>query len=145
MVGYKLAKPELFKQMYKLGWEQFVPFAATIIAIVATDLLKGITIGLLIGLFYTLRHSYRNSHHIKDTVTDDNGRSVHHLVLAEEVSFFNKANLLTTLDCMPANSKVIIDFTNSKSIAYDVIELIRDFELNAKTKGIELVKINFKP
>jgi hypothetical protein len=46
---------------------------------------------------------------------------------------------------MPANSKVIIDFTNSKSIAYDVIELIRDFELNAKTKGIELVKINFKP
>ena len=145
MVGYKLAKPELFKQMYKLGWEQFVPFAATIIAIVTTDLLKGITIGLLVGLFYTLRHSYRNSHHIKDTVTDDNGRSVHHLVLAEEVSFFNKANLLTTLDCMPANSKVIIDFTNSKSIAYDVIELIRDFELNAKTKGIELVKINFKP
>jgi SulP family sulfate permease len=145
MVGYKLAKPELFKQMYKLGWEQFVPFTATIIAIVATDLLKGITIGLLVGLFYTLRHSYRNSHHIKDTVTDDNGRSVHHLVLAEEVSFFNKANLLTTLDCMPANSKVIIDFTNSKSIAYDVIELIRDFELNAKTKGIELVKINFKP
>ena len=145
MVGYKLAKPELFKQMYKLGWEQFVPFAATIIAIVATDLLKGITIGLLVGLFYTLRHSYRNSHHIKDTVTDDNGKSVHHLVLAEEVSFFNKANLLTTLDCMPANSKVIIDFTNSKSIAYDVIELIRDFEMNAKTKGIELVKINFKP
>jgi SulP family sulfate permease len=145
MVGYKLAKPDLFKQMYKLGWEQFVPFTATIVAIIATDLLKGITIGLLVGLFYTLRHSYRNSHHVKDVVSDENGKSVHHLILAEEVSFFNKANLLTTLECIPANSKVIIDFTNSKSVAYDVIELIRDFELNAKTKGIELVKINFKP
>ena len=145
MVGYKLAKPDLFKQMYKLGWEQFVPFTATIVAIIATDLLKGITIGLLVGLFYTLRHSYRNSHHVKDVVSDENGKSVHHLILAEEVSFFNKANLLTTLECIPANSKVIIDFTNSKSVAYDVIELISNFESNAKTKGIDLVKINFKP
>ena len=145
MVGYKLAKPELFKQMYKQGWEQFVPFAATIVAILATDLLKGITVGLLVGIFYTLRHSYRNSHHVKDIISDEEGKSVHHLVLAEEVSFFNKASLLNTLESIPANSKVIIDCTNSKSIAFDVIELIRDYELNAKTKGIELVKINFKP
>ena len=91
MVGYKLAKPDLFKQMYKLGWEQFIPFVATIIAILATDLLKGITVGILFGIFYTLRHSYRNSHHVKDLVSNDDGKLVHHLVLAEEVSFFNKA------------------------------------------------------
>ena len=57
MVGYKLAKPSLFKQMYKLGWEQFIPFTATVVAIIATDLLKGITVGILFGIFYTLRHS----------------------------------------------------------------------------------------
>ena len=145
MVGYKLAKPSLFKQMYKLGWEQFIPFLATIVAIIATDLLKGITVGILVGIFYTLRHSYRNSHHVKDIVSDNNGQAVHHLVLAEEVSFFNKASLLSTLDGIPANSKVIIDCTNSKSIAYDVIEIINDYELNAKTKNIVLEKINFKP
>jgi SulP family sulfate permease len=145
MVGYKLAKPSLFKQMYKLGWEQFIPFVATIIAIIATDLLKGITVGILVGIFYTLRHSYRNSHHIKDIVSDENGKAVHHLVLAEEVSFFNKASLLNTLDSIPSNSKVIIDCTNSKSIAYDVIEIINDYELNAKTKSIQVEKINFKP
>lgn len=145
MVGYKLAKPSLFKQMYKLGWEQFIPFVATIVAIIATDLLKGITVGILVGIFYTLRHSYRNSHHVKDVVSDDNGKAVHHLVLAEEVSFFNKASLLNTLDAIPTNSKVIIDCTNSKSIAYDVIEIIKDYELNAKSKNIELEKINFKP
>ena len=145
MVGYKLAKPSLFQQMYKLGWEQFIPFTATVVAIIATDLLKGITVGILFGIFYTLRHSYRNSHYIKDNVSDQNGKTVHHLVLAEEVSFFNKASLVNTFESIPANSKVIIDCTNSKSIAYDVIEIIKDFEFNAKTKSIEVEKINYKP
>ncbi len=145
MVGYKLAKPDLFKQMYKLGWEQFIPFTATVVAILATDLLKGITVGILFGIFYTLRHSYRNSHYVKDNVSDQNGKTVHHMVLAEEVSFFNKSSLLNTFESIPNNSKVIIDCTNSKSIAYDVIEIIKDFEHNAKTKSIEVEKINFKP
>ena len=145
MVGYKLAKPVLFKQMYKLGWEQFIPFVATVVGILATDLLKGITIGILFGIFYTLRHSYRNSHYMKDSVTSVEGREVHHLVLAEEVSFFNKASLLNTLDNIPHGSKVIVDCTNSKSVAYDVIEIIRNFELNARIKNIVVEKINFKP
>jgi SulP family sulfate permease len=143
MVGYKLAKPTLFKQMYKLGWEQFIPFLATVIGILATDLLKGITIGILFGIFYTLRHSYRNSHYMKEIVTGEEGNEVHHLVLAEEVSFFNKASVIKELEYIPKNSKVIIDCTNSKSIAYDVVELIRDFRSNAKTKNITVETVNF--
>lgn len=143
MVGYKLAKPGLFKQMYKLGWEQFIPFLATVIGILATDLLKGITIGILFGIFYTLRHSYRNSHYMKETVTGDEGNKVYHLVLAEEVSFFNKASVIKELEEIPKNSKVVIDCTNSKSIAYDVVELIRDFRSNAKTKNITVETVNF--
>ena len=143
IVGYKLAKPSLFKEMYKLGWEQFMPFIGTIIAILLTDLLKGITFGILLGIFYTLRHSYRNSHHLKVIKSDENGKSIYHLILAEEVSFFNKANLLKTLNEIPNNSKVIIDCSKSKSIAYDVIELIQNFEQNGKSNNIEIEKINF--
>lgn len=143
MVGYKLAQPALFKQMYKLGWEQFVPFVATVIGILATDLLKGITIGILFGIFYTLRHSYRNSHHMKDVVTTEEGHEVHHIELAQEVSFFNKASVMQALEAIPVNSKVIIDCSKSKSIAHDVIELIKDYETNAKTKNITVEKINF--
>jgi len=143
MVGYKLAKPMLFKQMYKLGWEQFIPFLATVVGILLTDLLKGITIGILFGIFYTLRHSYRNSHYMKETVTTEEGHEVHHLVLAEEVSFFNKASVIKELEEITDNSKVIIDCSNSKSIAYDVVELIRDFRSNAKTKNITVETINF--
>lgn len=143
MVGYKLAKPALFKQMYKLGWEQFVPFTATVLGILTTDLLKGIIIGIIFGIFYTLRHSYRNSHHMKDVVTTENGHEVHHLVLAEEVSFFNKASVIQALENIPANSKVIIDCTKSKSIAYDVVEIIQNYRSHAKLKNISIETINF--
>ena len=143
MVGYKLAKPSLFKQIYKQGWEQFIPFIATVVAILATDLLRGITVGVLFGIFYTLRHSYRNSHHMEDITTNEKGQEIHRLVFAEEVSFFNKASVLKTLDEIPSNSKVIIDCTKSKAIALDVIELIQNFESNAKTKNITIEKINF--
>lgn len=142
MVGYKLAKPSLFKEMFRQGWEQFIPFVATVIAILATDLLKGITVGILMGIFYTLRHSYRNSHYMKDTVTTEEGHEVHHLVLAEEVSFFNKATLIRDLDKIPRNSKVIIDGTSNKALAYDVIELIHDFRQNARVKNITVETIN---
>jgi SulP family sulfate permease len=143
MVGYKLAKPKLFFQMYKLGWEQFVPFMATVLGILFTDLLKGIALGILVGIFYTLRHSYRNSHHMKDIRTNEDGHEVHHLVLAEEVSFFNKASVIKALDAIPRNSKVIIDCSKSKSIAYDVVELIQEFKTNAKRKNITVETINF--
>jgi SulP family sulfate permease len=143
IVGFKLAKPSLFKLMYKLGWEQFVPFMATVVGILATDLLKGITIGMIFGIFYTLRHSYRNSHYMKEIVTSEEGHKVYHLVLAEEVSFFNKANVLKELNEISANSKVIIDFSNSKSVAHDVLELIRDYEISAKTHNITVEKIKF--
>jgi SulP family sulfate permease len=143
MVGYKLAKPELFKQMYTLGWEQFVPFMATIIAILLTDLLMGITIGMMFGIFYTLKHSYRNSHHLKTSINKTDGMQVYHMELAEEVSFFNKASVLQALDGIPENSKVIIDCTKSKSIAHDVIELIVNYRTHAKTKNIQVETVNF--
>lgn len=143
MVGYKLAKPELFRQMYKLGSEQFIPFMATIVAILLTDLLMGITIGMLFGIFFTLKHSYRNSHHLKTSLSKEEGIRVYHLELAEEVSFFNKASVLKALDEIPENSRVIIDCTRSKSIAHDVLELIVNFRTNAKTKKIEVETINF--
>lgn len=143
VVGFKLAKPKLFKHMYQLGSEQFVPFLATAIGILVTDLLKGIIIGIAFGIFFTLKHSYRNAYYMKKITQKENGDIVYHLVLAEEVSFFNKANITQALDSIPSGSKVIIDCSNSKSIAYDVVELIHDFKENARYKNIEVQTIDF--
>lgn len=145
MVGYKLATPSLFKKMYALGWEQFVPFITTIVVMLFTDLLTGIAVGMVMGIFFTLHHSYRNSHYMKDTLTMNNGVSVHHIVLAEEVSFFNKASIIQVLEAIPSNAKVVIDCSQSKSIAHDVAEFIRDYQLHAKLKNIEVETIGFIP
>ncbi len=143
MLGYKLAKPALFKQMYQMGWEQFVPFVATVIGILATDLLNGIIIGLFFGIINTLHHSYCNAYSMKDAISSEEGREVHHMILAEEVSFFNKASIIKALEAIPTNSKVIIDFGKSKSIDYDVIELLKDYRSNAKLKNIAVEFIEF--
>jgi len=144
VVGFKLAKPSLFKSMYRYGQEQFIPFIATVGAIAITgDLLEGIIIGIIIGIFYTLKHSYRNAYHMKDVIEAEDGRPVHHLILAEEVSFFNKGSFVNALSAIPNKSKVVIDCTNSKSISFDVIEIIKDFEISASTKDIVVEKIKF--
>jgi SulP family sulfate permease len=145
MVGYKLAKPTLFKWMYHQGWEQFIPFTVTIVMMLVTDLLTGVLLGLVASIFFTLHHSYRNSYYMKDIVTNDEGRDVHHIVLAEEVSFFNKASIIKTLEAIPENAKVIIDCSKSKAIAYDVVEFIRDYPLQAELKNIAVETVNYIP
>jgi len=143
MIGYKLAKPELFKQMFKLGMEQFNPFIATILGILSTDLLTGICIGIAFGIMHTLYHSYKNAYQYKDIVTTAEGHELHHITLAEEVSFFNKASIIRAFNAIPPNSHVIIDCTNSKSIAFDVAEIIQDFKINSIHRKIKVETISF--
>jgi MFS superfamily sulfate permease-like transporter len=145
IVGYKLAKPKLFVEMYNLGWEQFIPFLVTILAIIFTDLLKGITAGLVVGIFFTLYHRYKYSHYIKDIVTTEGGQEVHHVVLAEQVSFFNKADIIESLEKIPAKSHVVIDCTHSRVIDYDIQEVIDNYQMHAVLKEISVELINYKP
>lgn len=136
VVGYKLAKPSLFKQMYKQDWEQFVPFLATVIGILLTDLLKGIGIGMAVAIFYILRNNLRNPFKLVNQV-EVSGYS-HHIVLSEEVSFLNRGKIIETLGEIPTQSKVLIDGSKSKFIHYDVLEIVKDFLVRAKNEGIEV-------
>jgi MFS superfamily sulfate permease-like transporter len=136
VVGYKLTKPALYVSMYKLGWEQFMPFLATIAGIVIWDLLVGIGIGMSIAIFVILRHHYKNSHEIFKYEVDKKMKI--HLNLAEEVSFLNKGSIIHELNEIPKNSEVIIDASKSKVIDHDVLETIEDFLMNAKFKNIKV-------
>lgn len=136
IVGYKLAKPSLFKSMYKLGWDQFVPFVATVAAIVFSDLLKGIGVGLAIAVFYILRNHYRNPYEVHRS--NENGRETYRIILAEEISFLNKGSLLKAVKEIPESTRVIIDGTQTKAIDHDVIEIISDFMINADRRNIDV-------
>jgi SulP family sulfate permease len=137
VIGYKLAKPSAFKEMYKLGLEQFLPFITTIIGILVFDLLKGVAIGMIMAIYFILRNNFRNCCKYVEKKEDKQNQQ-HIIALCEEVSFLNKSRILQMLNKIPANSSVVIDGSKSSYIDYDVIEIIRDFQANAKTKNIFL-------
>jgi len=140
VVGYKLSKVSLYKDMLKLGWDQFMPFIVTIIAILATDLLKGIAIGMAFAIFYILRKNYRHAYHYKKEKKGD--REVITIRLSEEVTFLNKASIQLSLDDLPSDSKVVIDGSNSVAIDHDVLEIIQDFKrMAAPQRNIDVETI----
>lgn len=130
--GYKLAKISLFKDYYNKGWDQFVPFVVTIVAILLTDLLIGIVIGIAVGLFFMIRSNFRSSVFV---VHDDNNYLVR---LRKDVSFLNKPIVKRKLDEVPEGSYVLIDATRADFIDKDIIEEINNFIMNAKTKNISV-------
>ncbi|WP_181308132.1 SulP family inorganic anion transporter [Rufibacter sp. XAAS-G3-1] len=136
MVGFKLTKPALYKTQWKLGLDQFLPFIITIIAILFSDLLKGISIGLVVGVFYILKANYKSPYFFKRESHE--GHEKIHIKLSENVSFLNKASVALTLDHLPKNSDVIIDGSNSTYIDYDVLEAIENFRTVAHEKDIRL-------
>ena len=142
LVGYKLAKIGLFKTMYKLGWDQFIPFSVTVIGILFTDLLKGIGIGMVFSIFYILRNNYRTPYSFHKEQYKEGEKII--IKLAEEVTFLNKGSILLMLENLPENSEVIIDGSNSASIDYDVLEMIELFKETAKFKNIKLGLINVR-
>lgn len=133
-VGYKLAKISLFKHMWHKGLDQFIPFVVTIVAVVFTDLLIGVGIGMLVGVFYILRTNLRNPYFY--TIAPNGEKNTIQLKLAEEVSFLNKAAIQVTLTGLPKGTNVIIDGSNSRYIDPDVLEIINNYKHNAYTKGI---------
>ncbi len=133
VVGYKLAKPVLFKQMYLHGWQQFAPFAATVVGILTTDLLRGIGIGLAVGIAIILRHNLRNPFSLPAQAPDAMDFRIQ---LAEEVSFLNKGRIMEQLQSIPKNARVVIDGTRSKVIDFDVMEILREFRDGAAARNI---------
>lgn len=143
LVGYKLASPQKVTHFWHKGKYQFIPFIATVIAVVATDLLKGVGIGLAIAIFYILQGNMKRAYYYSRQDLEDADDIT--IKLAEEVSFLNKAAIKKTLKNVKPNSKITFDARNTSYITADVLELIQDFaNIRAKEEDIEVQLIGFK-
>lgn len=130
--GYKLAKPTMLIDFYHKGWNQFLPFMITIIAILVTDLLQGIVLGMSVGIFFVLRANF----HEAITLTEHGS---HYLLrLHKDVSFLNKALLRKHLTAIPNNVELLIDGNKSLFIDQDILEAIADFLLAAPDRNINV-------
>ncbi len=140
VAGYKLIRPEIFKSLYQSGNYHFIPFIATILGLVFTNILFGILIGLTIALFSILLENYKSAYYFKESQIGN--KTI--IRLTEHVSFLNRANLQQTLESLPANSDVVIDASRSKFIDYDIYEIIQNFKVEAEHKHINLVLENVR-
>lgn len=143
LIGYKLAKPSVFKHFIEKGKYQYFPFLATVIAVVFLDLLKGVALGMLISVFFVLRGNFKRAYSFRKEQYHDG--DVIHIDLAQEVSFLNKAAIKNTLKNIPENSSVIINAADTVYIAHDVLDLIEEFkEVRAVEENISVNLVGFK-
>ena len=143
LIGYKLAKVSIFKEMYRKGMNQFVPYVVTIVAILFTDLLTGVLIGLGVSIFFILKSNYTNPFTIKKQTTNVGDTMI--IQFPNQVSFLNKASVKDTLWSIEEGAKVIIDAKSCNFIDVDVMSILEEFKgVVAREKNIQLNILGMK-
>jgi MFS superfamily sulfate permease-like transporter len=122
--------------MYKLGWNQFIPFIVTIIAIVLTDMLRGISLGIIVSIYYILKTNIRTA----ILVTSDGNNYL--IKFVKDVTFTNKSNLKTQLYKIPSGANLVVDCSRHVFIDHDIIDLLYEFTISASKKRINLENRN---
>lgn len=140
--GFKLAKPSIFREMFNNGKYQWKPFLVTAVSVVVFDLLIGVGVGLVYSVYYILKGNFKNSFYFKNQEEGSKGPLT--MVLSEEVSFLNKANIKQFLEAVPRNSSLVIDASNSTYVDFDVLQGINEFvNYKSKYRNIETTLIGF--
>jgi MFS superfamily sulfate permease-like transporter len=142
MVGYKLAKPVLFKTMWKAGFMQFVPFMVTVLGVAFTDLLTGVGMGMAVAIVHILYKNYRVPFHF-DPEKHLEGMPIH-IELSEDVTFLNKAGIRRTLNELPRGSRVVIDARRTVDLDPDVKEIIDEAVASAQEREITFELLGFR-
>lgn len=136
VTGFNLTKPKLFRNMWTLGWKQFLPFVITILVILATDLLIGVSIGLLISVFFIISNNFKTEYKILERKQHDT--LVYLIKLNSNVTFLNKVKLRKALDQIPEYSVLTIDGSECNFIDYDILEIISEYHNKAHDRHIEM-------
>jgi MFS superfamily sulfate permease-like transporter len=155
MTGFKLTSPALYREMFRKGVDQFLPFIVTIVAILFSDLLIGIAVGMMVGLFFVFRTNVKGSHHENGTDLNGHGRfsilkkirsaitimkqgENYIIKLNKDVSFLNRSVLRQTFERIPEGSTLIIDGEHAQFIDVDIRNTIDDFIQDAPSRNIEV-------
>lgn len=132
LIGYKLASPALWIEHWKKGIDQFIPFAATLLIIVFSNLLLGVFVGILFAVYFVLKTNHQSA-----LIRVNNG-SQYMIKFIKDVSFLNKTSLIKALTDIPSGSSVVIEGTSVRFYDHDILEVINDFIKSAPSQGIEV-------
>jgi carbonic anhydrase len=140
LIGYKLAKPSIFKEAYKKNYSYFIPFIVTCIAILFSDLLVGISIGMLVGIFFVIKSNF----HSAINLTNEGQNVI--ISFNKDVSFLNKAKLINLLRKIPKDKRIIVDGSKAEFIDHEINEIIDDFRTTAESQNfkVEFRNLDYK-
>ena len=130
VVGVKLSPPSLWKATWRAGPTQFIPFAATVAAVVGTDLLKGTLIGLAVGTFFAIRRQQQNAVVVTSSGDDVSVR------FTKDITFLQKAQLKEALREIPDGKRAVVDRSVVDFVDDDIEELLAEFSANAPGRGL---------
>lgn len=136
VTGYNLTRPKLYLNMWKLGLKQFLPFILTIVFILLTDLLIGVSIGLLLSVYFIVQNNFKAEYKVHKEKY--NGIETYSIILNSNVTFLNKYKLKKALDEVPEYSVLVVDGSNCNFIDHDILEIISEYKVKAKNKHIDL-------
>jgi MFS superfamily sulfate permease-like transporter len=142
VTGYNLTKPKLYRNMLQLGWKQFLPFILTIAVILATDLLIGVSIGLLLSIYFIVQNNFKAEYKINKTVKE--GREHYLIRLNSNVTFLNKVKLRDALEDISDDSYLTVDGSHCNFIDYDILEIVSEYDHKAKDRNIKVQLINIE-
>jgi MFS superfamily sulfate permease-like transporter len=132
VTGFKLTKPSAFVEMFHKGWAQFLPFVATVLAVLFTNLLLGVFLGIGVALVFILITNFKKAM----VVVSDHEKYM--IKFTKDVTFLNKAALRQELAKVPEDSQLVIDATHAGFVDADILETLNDFTETAKTKNITI-------
>ena len=136
VTGYNLTQPKLYRNMWQLGWKQLLPFLITIVVILFTDLLIGVSIGLLLSIYFIIQNNFHAEYRVIKTTQE--GTASFFIRLNSNVTFLNKVRLRQALENIPENSRLTIDGSHCNFIDYDILEIISEFDNKARDRNIDL-------
>jgi MFS superfamily sulfate permease-like transporter len=137
--GFRLAHPREFMNVWRIGREQLVIFCTTLVAVLATDLLWGIVIGIAAKFIIHLANGVplRSMFWSAVEVVDDDGSTVR-LECRGSAVFSNWIMIrrrIEQLGLVP-NKNVILDLTNTKLIDHSVMDKLHEMESDFTRKGL---------
>jgi len=138
--GYRLASPKEFVHMYHLGKDQFIVFLATIIGVLATDLLKGIAIGIGVSIithiFYgaPIRSFFKLNAQVE--LSGDHSATI---LIRDSAIFSTWIALRKHLfHFFEKGRKVTLDLSETRLVDHTVMSKIEEWKKEFKEKGLEL-------
>lgn len=134
--GFKLTSPKIYRSVYKIGKDQFIPFMITILVMLLTDLLKGVSIGILAGVIFILRNNYKTPYKMFEEEID--GRKHFFVKFSQQITFINKGKIAQLLHRIPKGSKIFLDAGQTHFMDKDIAELINEFKKSARYNNIEI-------